>query len=271
MSWQQRRAFNATSPDPEGLARLARDVAGSDARVTALRRLRGGVYASTHAVRVEPGGWLVLKRTWSSDPRSLTGEWHRLAAVESAHVPTPTPIALDVTGGWFGRPALVMSRLPGTSTLERHADAWIDGMAEALAEIHEVAVSVDVSATIGRDHAGATWAPASPDVLRRTPLVESLIEVAGTLQADLRCDGAGGVLLHHDLHQGNVLTRRGRLSGVIDWNEACIGPPECDVAYASVDLAMVIGRRAADRFARPIDGSRGATSSTCVDGRRSGP
>ena len=42
--------------------------------------------------------------------------------------------------------------------------------------------------------------------------------------------------------------RRGRLAGVVDWNEARVGPRECDVAYCSVDLAMTHGVSAAEHF-----------------------
>lgn len=47
-------------------------------------------------------------------------------------------------------------------------------------------------------------------------------------------DGAAGVLVHGDLHMGNVLCEREgdavRCVGVIDLEEACAGPPEADWA-----------------------------------------
>lgn len=40
------------------------------------------------------------------------------------------------------------------------------------------------------------------------------------------------VWLHGDLHGGNLLTRNGRLSGVIDWGLAGVGDGACDLAAA---------------------------------------
>jgi hypothetical protein len=55
------------------------------------------------------------------------------------------------------------------------------------------------------------------------------------------------VLLHRDFHPGNVLWRRGTVTGVVDWQAACTGPAVADVAHCRVNL-LTIGTGAADRF-----------------------
>lgn len=61
------------------------------------------------------------------------------------------------------------------------------------------------------------------------------------------------------LHPGNVLWRRGRLTGVVDWQSACIGPPSIDIAHCRAnllgyapDLADIFTRNAADATGRPF-------------------
>jgi Ser/Thr protein kinase RdoA (MazF antagonist) len=54
--------------------------------------------------------------------------------------------------------------------------------------------------------------------------------------------------LHRDFHHGNVLWAEGRISGVVDWPCACIGPRGMDVAHTRANLALVNGLEMADRF-----------------------
>ena len=57
-------------------------------------------------------------------PRSLAHEFERLRFAERVAVPTPTPIAVDVDGDWFGRPALVMRLLPGRTAFHPEPGRW---------------------------------------------------------------------------------------------------------------------------------------------------
>jgi aminoglycoside phosphotransferase (APT) family kinase protein len=55
------------------------------------------------------------------------------------------------------------------------------------------------------------------------------------------------VLVHRDYHPGNVLWRRGAVSGVVDWQGACTGPAAVDVAHCRVNL-LTFGTDAAEHF-----------------------
>lgn len=59
--------------------------------------------------------------------------------------------------------------------------------------------------------------------------------------------GLPAVLIHRDFHPGNVLWRRGKVSGVVDWQAACTGPAVADVAHCRVNL-LTFGIGAAERF-----------------------
>jgi aminoglycoside phosphotransferase (APT) family kinase protein len=236
---------------------MAEALYGPGASVLEVRRLAGGLDGSTLAVHISPGGWVVTKRSFSAEHSWLAGEFARLQVAEAVSVPTPRPLALDADGAWFGHPALVMTRLEGHSHFHDGVGPWIDQMASAMVAIHQVVLPADPPVFLRAPHAGLAWQAPEPVALRRTARVESLIEVALSLQSDLRQVSTDGVLLHHDFHHGNLLWRRGRLVGVLDWSEATIGPAECDVGYCSVDLAMTHGVEAAQRFTSPNQAASG--------------
>ncbi len=235
-------------PGDAGLAAVAHAVAGPRARVTAVEALTGGLDARTDAVLLEPGGWVVLKRSRTPEPRSLVGEWDRLLASEPVAVPTPVPLALDRSGEWFGRPALVMSRLRGSARVHRSDGPWVGRLAATVAAVHDVPIGPEDAARLGRGHAGAVWAPWPEGSTPPSGPLAALVAATASLRADLPTTSRDEVLLHHDLHQRNVLWHDGRVSGLVDWNEACLGPAACDVAYTSAALAMVLGPAVADRF-----------------------
>jgi aminoglycoside phosphotransferase (APT) family kinase protein len=54
--------------------------------------------------------------------------------------------------------------------------------------------------------------------------------------------------IHRDFHPGNVLWARGRVSGVVDWANACRGPAGCDVATCAGNLIDLGGPGVAARF-----------------------
>jgi aminoglycoside phosphotransferase (APT) family kinase protein len=251
MTWDDRMLFNASPHSKDGLLRMATALGWPAGQPLTVRRLMGGLDAATHAVRLEPSGWVVLKRSWSLKPDSLAGEFVRLGLAKPSNVPTPEPLAFDAEGAWFGRPALVMSRVPGHPVRRVKPGPWLWELAAALANVHATPLPTGPPAVVGAPHAGVTWQPAEADKLARTDRVRRLIATATELQDDLRRCSPPAVLLHHDFHYGNVTWRNnGRLGGVVDWNEACLGPAACDVAYCSVDLAMTHGSAAAETFAQ---------------------
>jgi len=47
--------------------------------------------------------------------------------------------------------------------------------------------------------------------------------------------------IHRDFHPGNLLWVEGRLAGVVDWVNACVGPPGIDDAHCRLNLALLWG------------------------------
>ena len=136
-----------------------------------------------------------------------------------------------------------MSRLAGRVTWwPSDLDAWLARMAEALARIHAAPPPPP-----GLIRGFTAEAPASyrPPAWARHPRAwqRAAEIVSGPVPAEPT------VPLHGDFHPGNVLWRRRRVSGVVDWQAASTGPAAADVAYCRVNL-LTFGLAVAERFTR---------------------
>lgn len=232
------------------LSRIVQEVAG-DVRLGRIERLRGGVDALTHAVQLRrgdgPAEWLVVRRwkaqtlTWN--PTAPERVWTTLHLLERHGVPAPRPIYLDAAGALVGEPTLVMTRAPGRATLSpADRGTYVRELGAALAAVHRLSIDDDV--VLPRD--------AIPDL-------EALTEPGGKLAG---ADGAAILerllrwrpqherlgLVHGDYWAGNTLWQDGRLTSIVDWDQAALGDPHADVGYCRVDLALMFGLEAADEF-----------------------
>ena len=242
--------LRARPPDPT--LRWAAARLGSRRRVVAARRLPGGSAVATHLLTIEtPRGrrdHAVLRRFVRADwlarePDVPAAEARHLRIAARADVPTPELIAADLTGATTDVPALLLSRLPGRATLQpRDLDAWLRQQAEALPPIH--AVTGDDLAEVERY---VPWADLDalevPRWSRHPEAWAAVIALARGTRPRVRHR-----FIHRDYHPMNLLWSRGRLSGVVDWTNARIGPPGIDVARARQNLVASHGLRVAERF-----------------------
>lgn len=226
---------------------------------------RTGPETAAHAAQIGAEGraadrrWIVVRRfgRWrvEHDPAVAEREWAVLAALARVGAPTPRPLWLDPAGTVLGCPTIVTGRLAGRGLLAP-ADraAYVRELATALAAIHaaplrpaELAVLADQRAELAvlleRDAPPAALAarPGGADawaMLRRWwPRTSGLLATARSS------------LVHGDFWPGNTLWRRGRLSGVVDWEQVRRGDPLHDVGCCRLDLTLLLGPDAADRFA----------------------
>ncbi|SDD39759.1 Predicted kinase, aminoglycoside phosphotransferase (APT) family [Paenibacillus sp. UNCCL117] len=223
--------------------------ASPEAAVQAVHRLKGGISSLVHAVTLREGErtaeW-VLRRfdnaEWlRQEPDLPRHEAHSLRLAAEAAVPTPQVIAWDETGSMTGMPALLMTKLKGDVVLLPESMAsWIAGLAEALAKIHQVRADEFAWAYFTYQQLETLEAPGwtnRPDVWRAV-----VDQVRGPRPAYREC------FIHRDYHPNNVLWEEGRVSGVVDWVNACRGPAGVDVGHCRVNLAQLHGLEAADAF-----------------------
>jgi aminoglycoside phosphotransferase (APT) family kinase protein len=244
-------------PDRERLRELAAElVAGG--RLAGVHALKGGISQGMHRLEVAaPGGerrQFVLRRfndrTIEHDPTVAGREWRVLEALEGSAVPAPWPVWLDQAGRLFGRPALVTTLLPGKGTLvPQGARRWVQQLAQTLAAIHAVPITGTSLEELKNTDAGRASRLASDPPredlqghVRAREVWSAMRELWPGVVRD------GPVLVHGDYWAGNTLWRRGRLTGVVDWEGVGLASRASDVAYTHMDLALCAGGSLPDEF-----------------------
>src|SRR6266851_2616655 len=217
-----------------GRDRLAWAAVQLGGTVISARPLRGGMSSAVHLLTAQDGAGqrrqAVLRRyvrpeVNAEEPDIAAREARALRVAGSAGVPTPALLAVDPGGTAAGVPAVLMSRLPGrVDWWPSDTGRWLQHLARLLPAIH--AAPLPPPGTIG-PFAPYPQASYQPPAWARYPAVwERAAEISHGPAPRLPA-----VLVHRDFHPGNVLWRRGRVSGVVDWQAACTGPAVADVAH----------------------------------------
>ena len=238
---------------------MARSV-GSQALVTAWRRLTGGTTSSVHVVTVrtaDSSRRLIVKRWVEGDLEDCRGWVEReaevLIALERSGLEAPRLVAWSSGAETDGIPTLLMTRLPGRVWLRPDEPRdWIRQMARTLATIHSVEPGVELPLTHHLEREFRV-----PQDARRPGLW--LAARDRLLGGPLRLLGKS--LIHGDYQHFNLLWTRRRLSGVIDWTWAGLGHPARDVGHCRLNLAVLFSADWAYEFSaayraesgRPID------------------
>jgi aminoglycoside phosphotransferase (APT) family kinase protein len=240
--------FLRSLPARAGLRAMV-DAVAPGAEVVRVRRLKGGLEAATHRVDLSAPGsaspWSVVVRRFNQsfewyDPERLPREVALLRSLAPTAVPAPEVVAVDPDGSWFGSPAVVVTCLPGGPAPFTRWVPWSRPLVEAMAVVHAVEPVVDAEPWLTgwvRDERPASLA-GDPWVERVWPVIRSSVD-------ELAAGGASS-LVHHDLHPGNALWRRGRLTGIVDWPMAGRGYAAYDRAYLRLDVSLCLGLPAGD-------------------------
>lgn len=216
--------------------------------VTRVEARRGGISSAIHALTVGDGR-VVLRRYVIADvvdeePDIVDQEVRALRVLERSSAVTPVAIVSDAAAVHADVPALVMSWLPGRVTwAPSNIEAWLRRLAEALPPIHATPWRADDGIRDFRPYMPDRWEP--PPWLRDRSLWDRAVQVFHAPPAD-----DAKVFINRDYHPGNVLFRRGKLTGVVDWQAAAIGPPSVDVSHCRRNLIRRFGLDVADRFTK---------------------
>ncbi len=211
-----------------------------------VRSLPGATLSDLYRLALGDGGSAVLRlftgTAWLVvEPDLAEHEAAALLAVEPLAVPTPQLIAFDPDGGEAGAPAVLMTDLPGrVELLPRNLDAWLTALAAPLRDLAGCRVEEfpwTYRAWQNLERLEVPYWSERPAVWR------SLIEAVGEPPPPSPVG-----LIHRDYHPTNVLWDRGRVSGVVDWVNACLGPIGIDTAHCRLNLAAMYGPDVADLF-----------------------
>jgi aminoglycoside phosphotransferase (APT) family kinase protein len=252
------RRIRAAPPDST-LAWVSGIVGG--AFVVAVEALAGGSSSAMHVVTVRAANGstqrvvlrrYVLPQVLAEDPDVAAQEARALEVVDPLPVPTPRLLAVDGVGEDADVPALVISELPGRAAwLSPDAHRWMRAMAEAVTVIHTL--DAPAAAGIGPFDRYAQGSYEPPKWAQDASVWERAVEV---FLGDVPADDVG--FIHRDFHPGNVLWQRGRLTGVVDWQSASIGPRAVDIGHCRANLMFDDPPRA-DIFTRLWEEISGST------------
>jgi len=252
------RRLLRSRPPRQALAWAAAHLGGP---VVSARALRGGMSSAVHLLTAHDGErqrrQAVLRRyvreeTIADEPDIAAREARALGVAGSAGVPTPALLAVDAAGTAAGVPAVLMSRLPGrVDWWPSDVDSWLRRLAELLPTIHAAPLPPPGALKSFAPYPQASYRP--PAWTRHPEVWELAAEIYHGPAPSLPA-----VLLHRDFHPGNVLWRRGKVSGVVDWQGACTGPSVADVAHCRVNL-LTFGTETAQRFTDLWQQAAGAT------------
>ena len=232
-------------PPAATLAWVERTI-GRGARVVAWRRLTGGITSWVHRLTVAHHGrresYVLRRWTGGVDDEFVRGamatETTILLALERSDIPAPRLIASTSDAEHKG-PAVLMTRVPGRVYLmPRDREHWLRQMAATLARIH--ALDIDAKpfeSWLDRDRLSPPADASQPEVWR-----EAIAVVAEDRPPTHTC------FIHRDYQHFNLLWSRERLTGVIDWVGASVGPPDIDVGHCRLNLTVLFSADVAERF-----------------------
>jgi len=175
--------------------------------------------------------WYGDRPSLGDEPDRVIREVAALTAVAGAGVPAPRLLA------WTSDPpAILFTLVPGEPRLELPDPGAV---LDVLEWIHAVDPAGLSAWTYRGYHEGSdlrrpSWWRASGTWERAVRQTETARPIAGA------------VVIHRDVHPGNILWVDDRLSGVVDWVDACLGPAEFDLAHLRVNLAVLFGVGAED-------------------------
>lgn len=171
---------------------------------------------------------------WDTTVEDLsTREIRILEALRGSPVPAPAPI------GTFTDNGVIMSWLPGAVDLPTQPDThWLAALASMLVRIHQSQVEVPWLYHSWNDSRGDD----PPDWWQDHGLW------IGAQSLSAQPPAFESTFIHRDYHPVNVLWQEDRVSGVVDWINACMGPAGIDVAHCRLNLAIMYGQEIADAF-----------------------
>jgi Ser/Thr protein kinase RdoA (MazF antagonist) len=220
--------------------------------VVDVRRLPGASSTAVHAIRLADGRRLVLRRyVWEKfrreEPDAPMREADALEHAARHGLPVPAVVAADATGEEVGDgvPAILMARIDGRA----HSAPDVGQLAALAAAVHRVP----------RDSFDHLYFPWCRDTSTRPPAGcrhpvrwQRALEIWRNNEPPYEPR-----FTHRDFHPGNVLWLRGRLAGLVDWANACVGPVGIDIATCRWNLADWAGVAAGDAFVAAYERASG--------------
>ena len=185
----------------------------------------------------------ITNEIWlAEEPDMLQQEKEVLKICETLLLNTPRFIAADDAVS-CPYPSLLMTKLPGEIDLiPWDQQSWLNQMVLSLTSIHES--DIKKFPYIYNSYHDPSRVQA-PEWSEHKEKWEEIIHYARTKSVPQE---DSYVFIHRDYHPNNILWTDGKITGIVDWINACIGPAGADVGHCRWNLAMIYDVMAADNF-----------------------
>ena len=248
---------------PDEAMRWVVSIAGARS-VMSVEAMPGGSSVAMHRVTLvtsDGGSWELILRRYvrpdqlAEDQGVASHEAMVLDLVAGMTTPTPRLVGCDATGDVVGAPAVLMTALSGRPVWAANI-GWLHQLVEVLEEIH----AVDSTAVKVRPFQRYTQdSYALPEWVTKPAVWERAIEMVHEPVMD-----EDRTFIHRDFYPGNVLWFHRRISGVVDWEVASIGPRSMDVAHCRINL-LYDNLSLAERFRQEWEALTGHTFHPSAD------
>ena len=216
-----------------------------DVSVTAVVPRTGGQLSSIFELRAADRAVIVKvydeKWRWK---QAKEAHVYRLLAADGV-APVPTILRVEPDTSVIGRAFTVMTRLPGAPLSETPVDDLADvyrQLGRLMAAIHTVPqpafgyVTTHVLDPVSDNttYMGRQFAKKLREFLELhgDPRLHDLVQSYVAAHCDLFARCRTPVLCHNDIHEGNILIEDGKITGLIDVENALAGDPWLDLAKA---------------------------------------
>ena len=227
-----------------------------DATLLRAWSLTGGVSAQVTGLEIARAGdeteKLIVRRHGEVDrshnPNVARDEFALLRRLSAEGLPVPAPRYVDNSGEILGTPCVVVAFIDGsTDYAPASVPAVADELAAQLTRIHAIDPTAEDLSFLPdqaeRCAARLTETPAKLDDELHEGRIRATLAAAWPLPERNR-----PTLLHGDFWPGNTLWLNGRLTGVIDWEDAATGDPLADLANSRLEMTLMLGPNAIQRF-----------------------
>jgi len=231
---------------PRALSAWLERVLGAGEVVISVAAMRGATSSMLLRVPTATSGghgrdlvlrWYPDDRVLGSEPQAVAREADALEAVATTAVPAPRLVAWTNPEGPLPG-AVLMTFVPGVPAFDLPDPAAVR---DVLSAIHAVVPEAAFAVHRYRGyHEDADLR--RPSWWRDSAMWERVVRQTTTARPT-----GPDTFIHRDFHPANVLWVGGRLTGVVDWVNACVGPAGVDVAHCRVNLATLWGPETADR------------------------
>lgn len=235
---------------PDQLLQWITSSVDSRVNIEEIHRLPGSTSSDVYSLSLSNQGNIqeyVLRqftnRSWlEEEPDLAKHEAESLRMASKTRTNSPAIIAYDETGSECGIPSVLMTKVEGEVDLMPgiKMGGWIDDLAKTLAAIHTVEAAEFAWNYFSYNDIKTISIPKWSSQPERW---KKLLEIVRGQRPETKI-----CFIHRDYHPTNVLWKNGKISGVVDWVNACRGPAGIDVGHCRLNLARLYGIAFADAF-----------------------